>query len=303
VDSFIGIGGAIASGTGMVLSPTGEVLTNSHVVAGGSSLSVQMAGTGRTYAARVVNVDTAADVALLQLQGASGLRTVPVGDSSKVAVGDRVVALGNAFGRAGPPSVSQGSVVALNQSIVASDPAAGTSENLTGLIQTTARLQPGDSGGPLVDATGRVIGMDTAASARLRLDTTPGVGFAIPINRALSIAARLRTAAPVAPAPASDQAGYLGVEVTDPTSIPGYLPSIHSGAAVVDVIPGSPAELAGLTGGDIIVSVDGAPVRSPAGLTAALRNHHPGDVVRVGWVDEVGGAHSATMRLAARSGA
>lgn len=288
---------ATAAGTGMLLTSTGEVLTNNHVIDGALQISVQLTTTGHTYAATVVGTDRVDDVAVIQIQGVSGLPTVPLGDSSTARVGDQVVALGNALGLNGPPSASQGSIVALNQSIVATDPGAGTSESLTGLIQIDARLQPGDSGGPLVDAGARVIGMDTAASARVRFSSP--AGFAIPINKALSLASSI-----VAGTLNSSAAGpgFLGVEVTTvadaQSATPGYFPPVASGAYVVGVSPGYPAAGAGIVPQDIIVSVDGAAVTSPATLTSVLAGHHPGDAVRVGWVDVAGRQHSASVQLA-----
>src|SRR5437588_10234890 len=306
VNSALGLQGGSAAGTGMLLSSSGEVLTNNHVIAGASpgSISVQIAGTGRGYPATIVGQDPTDDVALLQLQGASGLRIVPLGDSSKAAVGAGVGALGNPLGRAGPPSASPGVIVALGQSIIASDPSAGTDENLTGLIQTSARLQPGDSGGPLVNGAGRVIGMDTAASARMRFDSAPSAGFAIPINRALSIAAEIRSGH--APWGAVVQPGFLGVVVTDVgggPGAPGFVAPVGSGALVDGTVAGSPAEAAGLGDGAVLASLDGTPVRSGTGLTGLLHSRHAGDTVHLVWVDVVGGRHAADVRLVSRSGA
>jgi S1-C subfamily serine protease len=290
VNSILGFQGGTAAGTGMVLSPTGTILTNNHVIDGATRISVQVGGTGRAYAATIVGTDVAQDVAVIQLQGASGLKVAPFGDSSKVLVGDRVVALGNALGRAGPPSISQGLVVGLNRDITASDPTAGTSENLSGLIQTTAALQPGDSGGPLVNGTGQVIGMDTAASSRVRFNAGGGVGFAIPINHALQVAAQIRAGGGTVPSqsPPASQRGYLGVAVQQ---------SPGSGALVGGIVAGGPAEGAGISIGDTIVGVDGTTIISPSSLTSTLSSHHPGDTVRVSWVDGLGRRHTASIRL------
>jgi S1-C subfamily serine protease len=292
VDSILGFQGGTAAGTGIVLSSTGAILTNNHVIDGATRITVLIAGVGRAYTATIVGTDVAEDVAVIQIQGASGLKVAPFGDSSRVAVGDRVVALGNALGRAGPPSVSQGLVVGLNRDITATDPTAGTSEDLSGLIQTTAALQPGDSGGPLVDGAGQVVGMDTAASSRVRFNAGGGVGFAIPINHALRVAAQLRAGGATVPSPSppAAQQGLLGVEVQQ---------SAASGAYVAGIIAGGPAEAAGIQPGDTIVSVDGAAIASPSALSTALAGHGPGDSVRVGWVDGLGGRHTASIRLAA----
>jgi S1-C subfamily serine protease len=165
VTSTLGLEGATAMGTGIVLTSNGEILTNNHVVNGATSVSVTDIGNGKTYKATVVGYDESHDVAVLQLSGASGLTTATTGNSSTVKVGDNVVGLGNAGGKGGTPSVAPGAVTALNQSITASDEGGGSSEQLSGLIETNADIQPGDSGGPLVNSYGQIIGMDTAASS------------------------------------------------------------------------------------------------------------------------------------------
>jgi S1-C subfamily serine protease len=146
-----------------VLTSDGEILTNNHVINGATSVKVTDIGNGKTYKATVVGYEDSQDVAVLQLSGASGLKTAPIGDSSTVGVGDRVVGLGNAGGVGGTPSVAPGEVTALNHSITASDESSGTSEQLSGLIQSNADIQAGDSGGPLVNQYGEVVGIDTAA--------------------------------------------------------------------------------------------------------------------------------------------
>src|ERR1700759_1077748 len=165
VISTLGDQSATAEGTGMVLTPTGEILTNNHVIDGATSIKVADIGNGKTYTATVVGYDATKDIAVLQLQNASGLQTAPLGDSSSVTVGSKVTALGNAGGKGGTPSVATGTVTALGQSITASDEASSNSEQLSGLIESNAPIQAGDSGGPLVNSGGQVIGMDTAASA------------------------------------------------------------------------------------------------------------------------------------------
>src|SRR5689334_12833408 len=165
VVSSLGLQQAASAGTGLVLTPSGEILTNNHVIKGATAIRVTDIGNGRTYPAKVVGYDQSRDIAVLQLVGASGLQTAALGDSSSVKVGDKVVALGNALGKGGTPSVAVGHVAGLNASIMASDAGAGTVEQLTGLIHHTAPIQPGDSGGPLVSTAGKVIGIDTAASA------------------------------------------------------------------------------------------------------------------------------------------
>src|SRR5215467_10958676 len=152
INITVGYGQARAAGTGMVLTPDGEVLTNNHVVDGATSISVTDVGNGKTYRARVVGYDVSKDVAVLQLSGASNLQTVTIERSPKVSVGAEVVGVGNAGGRGGSPSYAGGTVTGTGQSITASDDLSGTSERLTGMIETNANIEAGDSGGPLVNA-------------------------------------------------------------------------------------------------------------------------------------------------------
>jgi S1-C subfamily serine protease len=179
------------SATGMVLTSSGVVLTNYHVVERAATISATDIGNGRAYSATILGSDRAADVAVIQLQGASGLQTVPTGDSATVRVGARVIVLGNAGGRGGAPTVARGSVTALSQTVMVSDAEDGDTQELRGLIETSADVLPGDSGGPLVSAAGRVVGMNTAASVNLSGQPTGARGFAIPINRVLAIARRI----------------------------------------------------------------------------------------------------------------
>ena len=184
-----------AKGTGIVLTSNGEMLTNNHVISGAASVAVQIAGTGPSYAATVVGYDAVDDIAVLQIQGVSSLKTVSTGNSSALAVGQPVLAIGNALGAGGTPAVTSGQITALQQTITASDSVGGAVETLTGLIQMNALVQPGDSGGPLVDASGNVIGIDTAGQSNGRFQTNAGstTGYAIPIDAALSIARQIES--------------------------------------------------------------------------------------------------------------
>jgi S1-C subfamily serine protease len=294
--------GGVAAGTGMVLTASGEVLTNNHVISGASSIRAQIGGTGRTYSATVVGTDATNDVAVLQLQNASGLATVARGDAATVKVGDTVVAIGNALGQPGPPAVVTGAVRALNQEITVGDPASGVQEQLSGLVRIDAPLQPGDSGGPLADRAGRVIGMNTAASISRRFQPTAPEGYAIPINHALDIAVKIEAGQ------SSDtiqigRPAYLGVEIVAPSqadsALNGYTAPSPNGAVVAGVQPGTPAEATGLTAGDEIVRFDGRTVDSPATLKTILKGHHPGDRVSIRWLDSGGATHDATIQLGA----
>ena len=177
--------GTGVAGTGIVLDSSGEVLTNNHVIRGATSIAVTDVGNGRTYPATVMGDDAKHDIAVLQLQGASGLETVSIGDSSDVAVGDEIAAIGNAGGGGGTPSATVGTVTVLDRAVSVSDSATGGVEQLAGLFQFTALVQPGDSGGPLVNTAGQVIGVVTAAS--VGFGPSGGEGFAIPINDAIAI--------------------------------------------------------------------------------------------------------------------
>ncbi|MFC5264384.1 trypsin-like peptidase domain-containing protein [Kribbella qitaiheensis] len=171
VNTVLGFEGARAAGTGIVLTSDGEVLTNHHVVEGATQISVVDIGNGKTYSASVEGYDATHDIAVLKLKDASGLQTAKTGDSSKVAIGDQVVGIGNAGGVGGTPSFAAGKVTGLNQAITATDASGSDPENLTGLIQTDANIQAGDSGGPLANAAGEVIGVDTAGGSS---NPTPG---------------------------------------------------------------------------------------------------------------------------------
>ena len=277
-----------AAGTGMVLTPDGLVLTNNHVIAESTEIKVQIAGTGPSYSAKVLGYDIVDDVALIKLDGVSNLTTIDVGDSSKVRVGDQVVALGNALGRGGAPAVVQGDVTAIDQTIRAGDASGGTpSQTLSGLIEVTAPLLPGDSGGPLVNTSAQVIGMNAAASAGNRGQTS-GDGFAIPINKALDVAHQIQAGQSSDNVHIGDRA-LLGVRVQD----------AGPGATVASVEPGSPADQAGIAAGDVITSVGSDTITAYADLPAALNAAHPGDRVQIGWTDASGQQRRATVTLIA----
>jgi S1-C subfamily serine protease len=215
-----------AAGTGIVLDRSGEILTNNHVIEGSTDIQVTVPGAG-TYPAQVVGTDVQRDVALLDINGApTGLSPAAIGDSSKVAVGDQVEAIGNAGGRGGAPSVVGGQVTGLHVSVVTTDETGSGSEYLHDLIRTDAPVMPGDSGGPLVDGSGKVVGMDTAATVRRPGSRRVPEAYAIPINRALHIIKTFPAAGgptmPTAPAP-------VPVPVPAPLPAPVPLPAAVPG--------------------------------------------------------------------------
>jgi S1-C subfamily serine protease len=310
VTTNLGYQNASAAGTGMVLTSNGEILTNNHVVRGATTIKVTVVTTGKTFTAKVVGTDPTDDVAVIQAQGASGLSTIPLGNSSSVAVGDAVVAIGNAGGTGGAPSVVSGSVTSLNQTITASDENGSNSEQLHGLIQVNAPIVAGDSGGPLANTSGKVIGMDTAASstqASFSNGAQGSEGYAIPINNALAIAKKIESGK------ASSTIhiglpGFLGVEVADNSAsssnngFGGLGNSGGSGATSGAVVQGttdnSPAAAAGIQQGDVISSLNGTTVDSAQTLTSLLSGKHKGDQVTVGWTDSSGQTHTTTITLA-----
>ena len=195
----------------MVLSSDGEILTNNHVIDGATKITVTVVSTGKSYAAEVVGTDPTADVAVLKLKDASGLAVARIGDSSTVNIGDTVIAAGNAGGVGGAPTVARGTVLGLDQAITASDPNGSNAEQLTGLIEVNAAVQPGESGGPLYNAAGQVVGMNTAgSSARRRSASTDN--YAIPINTALAVAHEIESGKASSTITIGTP-GFLGVEI------------------------------------------------------------------------------------------
>jgi S1-C subfamily serine protease len=308
IDTRLGYQAAAAAGTGMILSSNGYVLTNNHVIDGATSITATVVGTGRTYTATVVGTDVSQDVAVLRLTGASGLTTVPLGDSSTVSTGDNVVAIGNAGGTGGDPTVVTGSVTDLNQSITASDENGTNAEQLSGLIVTNAPIVAGDSGGPLVSDQGKVIGINTAASANNQFMSANSTGFAIPINKALSIAKQIEDGNETDTIHIG-ATGFLGIAMAPPTgSANGSGNSTGTGTGstspaddpptVSTVIAGSPADKAGITAGDTITAFDGTSVSTAEGLQNLTHRRHPGDKVSISWTDTSGQSHTATVTLA-----
>jgi S1-C subfamily serine protease len=294
--------GSAAEATGIVLTPSGLVLTNNHVVDGAATIKATDLGNGRTYSATVLGYDQSADVGLIQLQGASGLAAATLGDSAAVTVGQPVVAIGNAGGVGGTPSAAGGKVVALDRQITASDAGDGTSEQLSGLIETNADIEPGDSGGPLVNSSGQVLAMDTAASGGFSfgsLSSGQDQGFAVPIDTATAIVSQIQSGQASAAVHIGPTA-FLGVEVETSAAQGGFGfgGSSSSGAPIVGVLSGSPAAQAGLVAGDTIVTVDGQSVTSPGTLTTLVGSDRPGGKVEIGWVDQAGDRHTSTVTLA-----
>lgn len=291
-----GYSGLVAEGTGMIVSASGLVLTNNHVIDGSTSVRATVVSSGRTYTAQVVGYDGTDDVALLRLTGATGLHAVRLGDSSRVKVGERVIALGNAEGQGGPPAVATGYVTALNQTISPSNSATGSTETLHGTIETSAQVAEGDSGGALANMAGKVIGMITAEASGGQGAVS---GYAIPVNAALTIVRSISGGHGSATVHIGLPA-FIGVEVTNSTSSCGELGTgapRASGARVCTVYPGTPASRAGLVAGDVITSADGQTVSSASALISVTGRLRPGTVLSVLYIDTKGASHAVRITL------
>ncbi|HUD69456.1 MAG TPA: trypsin-like peptidase domain-containing protein, partial [Acidimicrobiales bacterium] len=288
---------ASGEGTGIVLTSTGEVLTNNHVIEGATSISVTDVGNGRTYGATVVGYDAAHDVAVLQLAGAADLAAATIGDSSRATVGEEVLAIGNAGGGGGTPTSAGGSIAELDQSVTASDSLDGTSENLAGMIAVTADVQPGDSGGPLVNGSGKVLGIDTAGPSGFAFDfstqTSGAAGYAIPIDEATTIATAIESGTPTSSIHVGPTA-FLGVLITAGSG------ASTSGAKIASVVSGGAASKAGVVTGDVITSINGMTIGSASSVSQALIPLHPGDTASISWTTSSG--HQVTASATLQSG-
>lgn len=291
IDADLSYQSATGAGTGIVIDPGGQVLTNNHVIEGATALRAHDIGNGQTYDVDVLGYDRSHDVALVQLRGAGGLPTAVLGNSSAVAVGDPVVAMGNAGGQGGAPSAVPGHVIGVNQTVSATDSLTGSTETLNGLIAADTMIRPGDSGGPMVNNDGQVVGMNTAASGSYQMAAAQGGhGFAIPVAAAMPIVNQIRSGASSGTVHVGPSA-FLGLAVSDSHGGPG--------AQVKRVIPGTPAAGLGIGENDLVISIDNAPVNSATALTNVMDLHHPGDTVQVGWQQIGGPVQTGSVTLAA----
>jgi S1-C subfamily serine protease len=288
IETNLAYQGGQAAGTGMVLTSSGEILTNNHVIRGATDIKVVVPRTGQSYTAQVVGYDVSHDVALLRASGASNLKIISQGDSGSVNPGQSVQAVGNAGGT-GRLSFASGTVTNVNRAITVGDDQGGH-ESLSGLIETNAAVRPGDSGGPLLNSSGQVIGMDTAASVSNDVaQTTTNDGYAIPINQALSIAKQIESGNGSGTVHVGSTA-FLGVESTA-NSYSG------SGAVISAVVPGSAAEAAGLSPGDQILSVGGHTISSPKQLSQVVLTQKPGASISAVYLDQAGATQTTSLTL------
>jgi putative serine protease PepD len=247
-------------GSGIVLDEAGDIVTNNHVVSGGSSFTVTTSN-GKRYRAKLVGAFPPDDLAVIKAASAH-LRPASFADSSKLSVGDLAIAIGNPLGLRS--SVTQGIVSAFRQAVPE-----GGGVTLPSLIQTSAAINPGNSGGALVDIRGRVIGIPTLAATDPQLGgSAPGIGFAIPSNLVKDIAGQILAHGKVV----DSHRAFLGITVGE---------TAGHGVFVVSVTPGGAAAKAGLHAGDIIVSVDGAPTPTVEALSTVLAELKPGRKARV----------------------
>jgi len=268
--NFTGSGGEGGSGSGVVISEDGKILTNNHVVeaaAGGGTLTVAFSD-GDKVDATIIGTDEATDVAVIQAEGASGLEPASFGKSSDVQVGQEVVAIGSPFGL--ESTVTQGIVSALNRPVSPGDESTeSTTPTTFPAIQTDAAINPGNSGGPLVDLKGRVIGINSAIRSSGVEGGSIGLGFAIPSDLARNVSQQILDGKKVEHA----RIGITVENATDDDRITGI------GARVAGVEENGPGDEAGITEGDIVTAVNGHPVASNQALIATVRGYQPGDEV------------------------
>ncbi len=281
---FFGFGGggtqtSLDEGTGMIIASDGQIVTNNHVVSGASSITVNLNGSAKDLPAKVIGTDPSDDVALIQISGESGLPTVSFGRSAAVKVGDGVVAIGNALGLSGGPTVTAGIISAEGRGLTTQDPNSGATITLANLLQTDAAINPGNSGGPLVNSQGQVIGMNSDEAVNAGSAQAQNIGFAIPADTITHLVPLLRKGGTV-----SLPRAYLGIQGGDETPQQqqdyGLTPS--TGALVETVGPNTPAARAGIQPGDVIVSLDGSGVAAWDDLTQDLRGYNPGQTVTLG---------------------
>ncbi|MBV9100008.1 MAG: PDZ domain-containing protein [Candidatus Dormibacteraeota bacterium] len=283
------VGGAIVHGSGVLITPSGDVVTSYHNVGGALTIHVLVPSTSSGYVAAVAGLDPTDDLALLQLENVSGLPSVSL-DARALSVNDHVTAVG--ANTSGSPLEAQLAVSKLNQSATALHPSSTNAQNLTGLVQLSGQIPASACGGALVDAGGDVVGIDTVGGGPPGQQGSADVAFATPAALVATIVHDILTGTPD-PRILQGGGAFLGVDVHDSLSPPG--------AAVAGIEAGSPAQAAGITPGDVVVALGSTPVDSVASLHDAVQRHHPGDRVTVVWLDPTGARRAATVVLVAGS--
>jgi len=283
----------VGVGTGFIVRSDGIIVTNCHVVEGGTKIIVSTsANNPQKYDARVIGGDCEHDLAVLKIDG-NDMPTVPLGNSSDLVLGQRVIAIGYALALQGGPTVTTGIVSALDRTVQVQDPnctvCKNSSRTYTNVIQTDAAINHGNSGGPLLNMQGQVVGINSAGD-----DNAQNIGFAISIDAAKDTIDHA-IASPLAPT------GYLGITTTDltPAMAQQLGTATQSGAYVISTNKGEPADNAGMKSGDVIVSVDGKNVATADDLGSILNGLQPGTTVPV-VVDRGGQQVTLNVTLAAR---
>jgi len=298
-----GEGGGTATGSGFLIDTEGHIVTNNHVVEGADKVEVKLGSSDKTYTAEVVGTDPATDVALLKVDAPEdSLHPLSLGDSSKVEVGDPVVAIGNPFGL--DRTVTSGIVSALQRQIQAPN-----GFSISHVIQTDAAINPGNSGGPLIDSAGSVIGINSQIQTGGSGNGNVGIGFAVPINTAREVVRQIEAHGEVKHA-------YLGISggsITPDLAKALKLPETE-GVLVNEVVKGGPADQAGLKGGDtsatieganvrlggdVITKVDGKKIESMEDVINLVNSAHPGDKMEL-TVDRGGNTKKITVTLGVR---
>ena len=251
------------SGTGFLIDSNGRVVTNSHVVGSNSRVLVRFGQDTTSLDGKVVGSDPSSDIAVVDIGKNSvpkGVKPLEFADSRSVQVGDTAIAIGNPFGL--DRTATEGIVSGLGREIKAPN-----GFQIDSVIQTDAPINPGNSGGPLLDDAGHVIGVNSQIATAGAGGGNLGIGFAVPSNTARSVVPQLERGEAV-------KRAYLGIESSaDPTS--------PNGAEVQTVVPGGPADKAGVKTGDVIKEIDGAPIKDPSDVSSAIAGKKPGEKITI----------------------
>ncbi|MFC4011462.1 S1C family serine protease [Nonomuraea purpurea] len=287
--SIVQITTKVGLGSGIVYDSAGHIITNAHVVGQGTEMNVTTATGGTARPAKLVKAFSAGDLAVIKVDNANGLRPARFGDSSKLRVGQIVLAMGNPLGLSG--SVTNGIVSALGRTVSEPQNPGSPGATIAGAIQTSAAINPGNSGGALVDLSGQVIGIPTLAAINPDLGggAAPGIGFAIPSNTATDIARQIITYGKVT----NSHRAALGIRGSTIVDIDGQ----PIGVSVARVEPGGGADKAGIRVGDVIVSINGKQTPTMAALSETLTTLKPGTKAQVGVIRTDGTRQTLTVTL------
>ena len=271
------------TGTGIIITSDGEVLTNQHVIEGSTEVQVRLYGATNPIVADVVSEDAGNDMALLKLRGQSGLTAATFADPDSIAVGDQVVAVGYALALDGGPSVTSGIISALNRTLQLD-----SEVFLNALIQTDAAISSGNSGGPLINMRGQVVGVNTAVASGGFNSSANNIGFAIgaaEVTRVIEILRETKDGA-------VREQGFLGISL-------GSRTDGGSGAVIGEVTSGSPADAAGVEVGDIVLEINDQPITGDTSLVAIIRDSAPGEEIEI-VVERDGSLRTLTATLTSR---